>query len=59
MFYSRRSDGPYYRWYATGPEQWSVARVHERDFSVTSLSMSRWNNVPAALQKSLINHYEE
>lgn len=59
VFYSRRSDGPYYRWWQTAPETWRVMRVHDRDFTSMTLCNSSWKNIPAALQNSVINHYEE
>ncbi|SRR5713226_2101704 len=59
-FYSRRSDGPYYRWhYEQKLEQWCVARMHLSDFSPNELSMSNWKTVPYELQKNLIDHYQE
>lgn len=60
VFYSRRADGPYYRWcYEERREQWCGARVHASDFSPKQLSMSNWKTVPTALQRSLIDHYQE
>ncbi len=60
VFYSRRADGPYYRWcYEERGEQWRGSRVHGSDFSPKQLSISNWKTVPSALQKSLIDHYQE
>jgi hypothetical protein len=60
VFYSRRADGPYYRWrYEKQIEQWRGARVHAADFSPRELSMSNWKTVPSALQSRLIDHYQE
>src|SRR5260370_42529898 len=60
VFYSRRSDGPYYRWrYEERLEQWRGARVHGSEFSPNELCMSNWKTVPSALQKRLIDHYQE
>lgn len=60
IFYSRRSDGPFYRWrYEETREQWRVARMHSSDFSRNELCMSNWKTVPSALQRSLIDHYPE
>jgi hypothetical protein len=60
VFYSRRADGPYYRWrYEKLLEQWRGARVHASDFSPRELSMSNWKTVPTALQSRLIDHYQE
>ena len=60
VFYSRRADGPYYRWrYEERLKQWRGARVHASDFSPRELSMSNWKTVPSALQSRLIDHYQE
>lgn len=60
VFYSRRADGPYYRWrYDEKLKQWRSARVRVSDFSPKDLSMSNWKTVPPALQRSLIDHYQE
>jgi hypothetical protein len=60
VFYSRRSDGPVYRWsYAHLPMQWRVARVHASNFPPKHLCLSRWKCVPAQLQKTIIEHYQE
>jgi hypothetical protein len=60
VFYSRRADGPYYRWrYEVEPQQWRVARMHSSDVSPRELYMSNWKTIPSALQKSLIDHYQE
>ena len=59
-FYSRRSDGPYYRWwYDHGLEHWRAARVQGQDFPTTPLCASSWKNIPVALQGSLIDHYQD
>jgi len=60
VFYSRRSDGPVYRWaYAHLPMQWRVSRVHTSDFPPRNLSLSRWKSVPDLLQRTIIDHYQE
>ena len=60
VFYSRRADGPYYRWwYDDGLEQWRVARVQGHDFPAAPLCASSWKNIPVALQGSLIDHYQD
>ncbi len=39
IFYSRRSDGPYYSWrYEVRLEQWRSARMHSEDFSPNSFT---------------------
>ena len=59
-FYSRRSDGPYYRWsYERQLQQWRCVRVPADDLPHLSLTASRWKNVPLALQQSLVEHYLE
>lgn len=60
VFYSRRADGPYYRWsYEPDLKQWRSARVHGRQFPPSDLCVSSWKNIPSALQNSLIAHYQE
>src|SRR5260370_34854115 len=60
VFYSRRADGPYYRWrYEKQIEQWRGPPVHAADFSPRELSMSNSKTVPSALQSRLIDHYQE
>jgi hypothetical protein len=60
VFYSRRSDGPFYRWsYERVPMEWRGTRLHSSDFSTRNLCLSTWKSVPAPLQKSLIDHYQD
>jgi hypothetical protein len=60
VFYSRLSDGPIYRWsYQHLPMQWRVSRVHSSDSLVRTLSLSRWKRVPALLQKTISEHYQD
>jgi hypothetical protein len=60
VFYSRRADGPYYRWsYENTQQQWRCVRVHADELPYLSLSASRWKNVPRSLQRSLTEHYVE
>jgi hypothetical protein len=60
IFYSRRSDGPYYRWsYEQQLQQWRCVRVPADQLPHLALTASRWKNVPLALQKSLVEHYLE
>ncbi len=59
-FYSRRGNGPYYRWrFEEIIGQWRVARVIATDFDTHSLSLAAWKAVPAALQTKLSQHYME
>jgi hypothetical protein len=60
VFYSRRSEGPYYRWsYEHTLQQWRCVRVPTDQLPYLALSASRWKNVPRALQRSLDEHYVE
>jgi hypothetical protein len=60
VFYSRRGDGPYYRWrYEENGGKWRFARVLIADFTPHELSMASWKAVPVALQARLIEHYLE
>ena len=60
VFYSRRENGPYYRWaFEEKVSLWRVSRVSPSDFSPKALSNANWKGVPAALQKSMIEHYQE
>ena len=58
VFYSRRGNGPYYRWrYEETVSEWRVSRVISADFTSQSLSMASWKAVPVALQTRLGEHY--
>jgi hypothetical protein len=60
VFYSRRGNGPYYRWlYEEKDAQWRVSRVISADFTPQSLSMASWKAVPLTLQARLGEHYLE
>jgi len=59
-FYSRRADGPFYRWlYAEGAGRWRYSRVILDRPALRVLCVTRWDAVPAALQKRLGEHYLE
>jgi hypothetical protein len=59
-FYSRRANGPYYRWwYESKLQQWRSTRVHADELPENSLCAWSWKNVPHALQGSLLEHYLE
>ena len=59
-FYSRRADGPYYRWlYAEGAGRWRYSRVSLDKPALRVLCLARWDAVPAALRKRLGEHYLE
>jgi hypothetical protein len=60
VFYSRRSNGPYYRWwYQHEVEQWRSSRVHADEVPATNLCSLSWKNTPPALQASVKDHYLE
>ena len=60
VFYSRREDGPYYRWsFKEALGQWHCSRMHTSELSSRELSVARWKGVPLALQTSLVEHYLE
>lgn len=57
-FYSRRENGPFYRW-TLADRHWSAARVTSSTFSSKDLSATSWKLVPTALQRSIVEHYQE
>ena len=57
-FYSRRENGPFYRW-TLADRQWSASRVSSASFSSKDLSATSWKLVPAALQRSIVDHYQD
>ena len=58
VFYSRRGNGPYYRWmFSVIKQRWNASRVVSNDFSAQGLSLATWKTVPAALQSRLSDHY--
>ena len=57
-FYSRRENGPFYRW-TLADRQWSAARVSTANFSSKDLSATSWKLVPTALQRSIVDHYQD
>ena len=60
VFYSRRADGPLYRWrYEETPGHWRYARVRLTKLTLRVLSVASWDAVPAALQDRLGEHYLE
>ena len=59
-FYSRRADGPYYRWfYAEGTGRWLYSRVSLDRLALRVLCVARWDAVPTALRARLGEHYLE
>lgn len=60
MFYSRRSDGPYYRWlYEESAGGWRFSRVQLSKFTLSVLCAASWGAVPVELQARLDEHYLE
>jgi hypothetical protein len=57
-FYSRRENGPFYRW-TLADRHWSAARVSSANFSSKDLSATSWKLVPTALQRSIVDHYQD
>jgi len=59
-FYSRRADGPYYRWvYAEGSMRWRFSRVPSSRLRRQVLCVAPWEAVPSALRDRLGEHYLE
>jgi hypothetical protein len=59
-FYSRRADGPYYRWlYAEGSGRWRCSRVRPDRLMLRVLSVAPWEAVPTTLRERLGEHYLE
>ena len=60
VFYSRREDGPYYRWvYDDARRQWRVGRVMKSASLARTLSAAAWKTLPLALQRSIVEHYQD
>jgi hypothetical protein len=60
VFYSRRADGPYYRWcYEEQLGRWRVSRVYLPGLTLRVLSVASWKAVPVTLQARLNEHYLE
>jgi hypothetical protein len=58
VFYSRRGDGPFYRWhYEEKLGHWKFSRVHPPEVTLRALCVTRWQGVPTALQTRLGEHY--
>jgi hypothetical protein len=59
-FYSRRADGPFYRWfYAEGSGRWLYSRVSLDRLTLRVLCAARWEAVPTTLRDRLGEHYLE
>jgi hypothetical protein len=60
VFYSRRYDGPYYRWsYDERMKQWRPSRMHAIQLQELTLCVSKLEQCPVSLKKSLAEHYLE
>lgn len=60
VFYSRRADGPLYRWrYEETPGRWRYSRVRLSKLTLRVLAVACWDAVPTALQARLGEHYLE
>jgi hypothetical protein len=58
IFYSRRGDGPFYRWlYEAKDSHWRVYRIDTADFKSRDLSNASWKSVPEELQAQIGQHY--
>jgi hypothetical protein len=58
VFYSRRGNGPIYRWlYEKKFAHWRVLRMNPTDFDSHKLSNASWKSVPETLQAQLGKHY--
>jgi hypothetical protein len=58
VFYSRRGEGPYYRWrYEESLDLWRVRRATNSEFLPRTLSTASWRDVPASLKARLGEHY--
>lgn len=57
-FYSRRGNGPFYRWlYEEKLALWRSLRMSSSDFDSHKLSNASWKSVPEKLQAQLGAHY--
>lgn len=58
VFYSRRGNGPFYRWlYEENRAHWRALRVNTSDFDTHKLSNASWKTLPETLQTQLGAHY--
>ena len=58
VFYSRRADGPYYRWrYDEQDGRWRGLRMRPSGFTSKELCVASWQAVPTALKVRLGEHY--
>ena len=58
VFYSRRGNGPIYRWlYEEKLAHWRALRMQTSDFDTHKLANASWKSVPETLQVQLGAHY--
>lgn len=58
VFYSRRADGPYYRWhYEERLGHWQFSRVHPSEVMLRAFCVANWQALPATLKTRLGEHY--
>lgn len=58
VFYSRRGNGPIYRWlYEEKLAHWRPRRMQTADVDSHKLSNASWKSVPETLQTELGKHY--
>lgn len=58
VFYTRRGNGPIYRWrYEEKQAHWRALRMHTSDFDSQKLAHASWKSVPVTLQAQLGAHY--
>ena len=58
VFYSRRGNGPIYRWlYEEKLAHWRALRMNTSDFDSHKLTNASWKSVPETLQAQLGQHY--
>ncbi len=60
VFYSRREDGPFYRWaFDDALREWRVGRVLNSAITAKDLTLATWKKLPVALQRSMVEHYQD
>ena len=60
VFYSRREDGPYYRWvFDEALSEWRAGRVLTSRIAAKDLALTPWKKLPAGLQRSMVEHYQD
>ena len=60
VFYSRRANGPYYRWsYEETRQMWQSSRLPASNFGAGELGTATWKSVPDELKDKLCEHYLE